>query len=223
MRDSERMNWFAGLTTLGASAFLFLCVHDFAPRVDPDPHEASGWAAARHALSRLKTGGQIMVITRDTTVCENPASDLQLASFKKTLHKARVNIAAVHALQVDPLRPVEVPGGDFFELIRRTPSGSVIVSFMGPPLLTQAQRTQLGDIKPAIVAFCPGTMPDLVDLRSLLDQHLLQVAIIVRREVAGAPPRKDLQGVFDRYFVALTNAPRGTATTASIALRPSKP
>ena len=223
MRDNKGINWFAGLTTIGALAFLFLCAHDFAPRVDPDPHEASGWAAARHALARLKTGGQIIVITRDTTVSENPASDLQLASFKKTLRKARVDIAAVQSLQIDPLRPVEVPAGDFFELIRRTPSGSVIVSFMGPPLLTQAQRTQLGDIKPAIVAFCPGTMPDLVDLRSLLDQHLLQVAIIVRREVTGAPPRKDLQGVFDRYFVALTNAPKGVVTTASFAPQPAQP
>jgi hypothetical protein len=93
---------------------------------------------------------------------------------------------------------------------------------MGPPLLTQAQRTQLGEIKPAIVAFCPGSVPDLVDLRALLDQDLLQAAIVARREAAGSPNRKDLQGWFDRFFVVITNAPRSALTAAFGAPQPSK-
>ena len=103
---------------------------------------------AQQTLRHLKPGGQVILITRDTTTFENPATDVQLASFRKTLRKARVTVGLIQSLQVDPLRPMEVPSGDFQELIRKAPKGSVIVSFMGPPpLLSSAQRQHLEETK----------------------------------------------------------------------------
>ncbi len=207
MRDSKAVGVLAGLAIFGASASLYLSTHGgLPPRLNPRPHEAVGWAMAQQALSLLKAGGQVLVITRDTTAFANPATDLQLASFKKALAKAHATVGPIKALQVDPLRPVEVPAGDFFELIRKTPSESVIVSFMGPPLLSSAQRERLGEIKPAIVAFCAGSLPEVIDLRKLFEQKFLHAAVVSRRNPGPISSASSLQGWFDQSFLTITPA-----------------
>ena len=174
---------------IGAWSILLVSLHGgLGPRVDARPYEASGRLMAQQTLACLANGGQITVITRDTATFKNPATDIQLASFQKAIGKAHATIHSLRELQVDPLRPIAVPSGDFCEAIRNTPKGSVIVSFMGPPLLTEAERSRLGEIKPAIVAFCSGTLPELVDLRPLFDQGLLQAAVVYRRGVGRAAP-----------------------------------
>ena len=160
---------------------------------------------ALQAVRLLKPGGQIIIITRDTAAFKNPAADIQLATFKKELRKTHAAIGSVHAIQVDPLKPVQAPAGDFFELIRQTASQNVIVSFMGPPLLSETQARQLGGVKPGIVAFCSGSLPDQIDLRAFFEQGLLGAAVVSRRNPLASQP-KDLQGWFDRYFVAVTTA-----------------
>jgi hypothetical protein len=181
--------------------------------MEPEPYEAAGMTLAKQALALLQPGGQITVIVRDTATFPNPASDVQLSSFKKAI-RPRATIGSVVALQVDPLRPVEVPPGDFFELIRKTPKGSVIVSFMGPPLLNAEQRTHLREIQPAIVAFCSGNLCRQVDLRELFIQGLLHAAVVSRRTPTVGLPPKDMQGWFDRSFVAITPENLTTLATA---------
>jgi hypothetical protein len=160
---------------------------------------------AQQALAWLAPGGQITVIARNTATFKNPATDIQLASFGKTIGQAHAAIGSVHALQVDPLRPIAVPSSEFCEVIRDTPEGSVIVSFMGPPRLTQAERSRLGAIKPAIVAFCSGSLPDLLDLPSLFKQGLLKAAVVDRRGAEGvAPGAGDPRDRWEQSFLTLT-------------------
>ena len=209
MRDSKVIQGAAGLVTLGAAAIVCLtCWGGFSPRLDARPHEAVGWFMAQETLRHLQPGGQVILIARDTTTFENPATDVQLASFRNTLRKAHVTVGSTQLLQVDPLRPLEVPPGDFQELIQKAPKGSVIVSFMGPPpLLSSVQRQQLEETKPAIVAFCPGSLPERVNLPALFEQGLLQAAVISRPNPSAstATPRS-LQGWFDKAFVGITSA-----------------
>ena len=215
MRNSRVANLIAGLTFCAAGLTLYLATHSLPPPLERRPHEAAGATMAAEALSLLKPGGQIMVITRDTTSFSHPETDLQLRSFTKAITAAHVAIAATQTLQVDPLRPIEVPAGDFFEWIRKTPAGSVIVSFMGPPLLTEAQIAQLGDIKPKIVAFCPGVLPQQIDLRRLFESKLLHSAVISRLErpkLATKP--KDAQGWFDSCFRIVNAANVGSLYAA---------
>ena len=217
MRESKVIQALAGVVTLGSVVAMTITLRGgFPPRLERGPHEAAGWAMAKQALSLLKPGGQIVLITRDTAEFKDPAADIQLASFKKELRKARANVGAVQSLQVDPLRPMEVPPGDFLEWIRKWPGGSVIVSFMGPPVLNAAQRKQLGEIKPAIVAFCPGGWPDRINLRSLFDQGLVQAAIVSQRNLpsSGAKPRST-QAWFDQHFTMVTAANVGDVLAAS--------
>jgi hypothetical protein len=201
MRNRPVMDLVAALVVLGSAAGVFFVLDGYPAAPDPRPHRASGWALAQEALRQLKPGGQITVITRDTEAFRHPESRLQFRSFEQALRVARVAIATTHALQVDPLKPFEVPPGDFFELICRAGAGSVIVSFMGPPLLTAEQTARLGTVRPRIIAFCPGALPQRLDLRVLFDAGLLHAAVI-SRPAGGrtAAPPGSLQGWFDRHY-----------------------
>jgi len=206
MRDSRAVNVIAGLVVLGAWAGILISLRGgLPPRCNPKPPQAAGWMMARQALGLLKPGGRVIVIARDTAAFKNPAVDIQLASFKRELRKHRAVIGSIRNIQVDPLQPVRAPPGDFFELIRQTPSQNVIVSFMGPPLLSEAQAGQLGALKPGIVAFCSGSLPDQVDLRWFFEHGLLQAAVLSRRTPLATGPN-DLQGWFERCFLAVTAA-----------------
>ncbi len=209
MRDSKVTATIAVAVTLGAFASIYVSVSGglFGPAVDRASHEAAGVMMAKEALALLQPGGEITVITRDTRAFKNPATDIQMAGFRKTLRSGHAKIHAVLALQVDPLRPVRVPAGDFCQIVRDTPAGSVVVSFMGPPLLSEAQWLQLGNIKPAIIAFCPGRMAEEVDLRPFLRAGVLKAAIVERSGLAGAGMTPGTSsGRSQRTFVTVTAA-----------------
>jgi hypothetical protein len=204
MQNNKAIGVAAGLATLGASAMVWFSTREFPPRFNPKPHEAAGKALAQQSLDWVKPGGQIIVIARDTTTFKQPAAEILLASFTKTIRSAGAANLVVRSMQVDPLRPVVAPAGDFADLIRKAPEGSVIVSLMGPPLLTEEQRSQLGEIKPKIIAFCPGTMIDGAGLRQLFEQRLLNAAVVSKRSpVASASPNSP-EAWFEEYFVTVT-------------------
>jgi hypothetical protein len=197
MRESKVIGTISGFTAFAAGAVIYFSTQGgTGPSFDATPHQATGLVIAQQTLAVLKPGGQISIIARDTRAFKNPASDVQLATFRKTVRDAGAVIRTTRLLQIDPLRPVLVPATDFFELIRNSPPGSVIVSFMGPPLLTDAQCAQLGETKPSIVAFCSGSIPDLVDLRALFEQGLLQAAVIAKR-TSPPPSAGGLRKSFD--------------------------
>ena len=206
MRDSKVIGTGATIATLAAGLVTYLSVAGgFGPPIDPAPHRATGRVMAEEALKVLKPGGEILVIGRDTTAFKNPGSDIQMASFQKTVSEAHAKISAVHSLQVDPLRPVEVPSGDFFDLLRKTPPQNVIVSFMGPPVLSEAQRVQLGEVKPAVVAFCSGAIPERIDLHLLFEQGLLRTAVVSKRNAPLSTSKSShYRECFERSFTVIT-------------------
>jgi hypothetical protein len=204
MRDSKAIQIVAALVTMGAVAAMMIAERGgFATGVNAAPHRAAGAELARQALSLMKPGGRITVITRDTTAFQNPASDFLLEGFQRELRRAHASISDIHRLQVDPLRLIEVPPGDFQDWIHHAAAGDVIVSFMGPPLLTAEQRRQLGEIQPTIVAFCPGGWPDRVDFRPLFAQGLLRAAIVSRCDQRSATVHSQK---FDQNFTVVTAA-----------------
>src|SRR5690242_9807238 len=124
MRDNKAISTVAGLVALGSGATLVFCVNGgFGPHLDPAPHAAAGRVLAQQALSLLKPGGSMTVITRDTRTFQNPATDVLLSNLRKQLAKAGVKIDSLQALEVDPLRPVAVPAGDFFQWIKNSSKG----------------------------------------------------------------------------------------------------
>jgi hypothetical protein len=206
MRDNKVIGAAAGSVVLGSALAIGFCLTGgLGPQMDAAPFQAVGRVLAQQTIPLWKKGGQITVITRDTQTFQNPATDIQFASFRDELAKAGLKIDSVQALQIDPLRPARVPGGDFFLWIKKASKGSVIVSFMGPPVLSEAQIAQLGEIQPGIVAFCPGPTRDQVDLRSLFAGRLLHAAVVSKRIVKRSRPASERE-IFDRQFVAVTLA-----------------
>ena len=119
------------------------------------------------------------------------------------VHAYLVRVLRKFQLQVDPLRPLQVPAGDLHELLRRGAVGDVIVSFMGAPLLSDEQRASLGGVKPKVVAFCPGGIFGIQELKALAGQGLLHAAVVSRPAKAGAssatgPGREPFDALYER-------------------------
>jgi hypothetical protein len=215
MRNSLAIGSIAGLVTAAALGGLVVSTGKWPPHLDAAPHEAAGCLLAQEALRRLADGGRLTVITRDTSDFQQPAIDLLLSSFRRTVERAGATVAALHALEVDPLRPIEVPSGDFMEWIGKAQVGSVIVSFLGPPLLTSEQRLQLGQIRPSIVAFCPGNLPAQIDLRQVFAQGVLDAAVVSRRRSPTTAPAEPETGRAELFrTITATNVSALYATSA---------
>jgi hypothetical protein len=180
MRNSKPIDAISIAISISAVVILFVVCSHLPPRLDENIPAKIGESLAVEAVSLLRPGGRITIITRDTQAFPQPALDVSLKSFYNEVHRTGASVASVHRLQLDPLRPVEVPPGDFYEFIRRLPPENVIVSFLGPPVLTEEQKARLGEMKPKIVAFCSGNLSEVIDPSHLFSAGLLHVAMVSR-------------------------------------------
>jgi hypothetical protein len=180
MHNRNSTDIVAVVATSAALAAILLSSSEFGPRVDRKLHSEIGRVLAKEALSLLRPGGQITVITRDTEAFPQPALDIMLNSFQQEVRRAGDINVGIQTIQLDPLRPVEVPPGDFYELIRRSTAKRIIVSLLGPPVLTKEQRSALGRVKPKIIAFSSGNLAETLDLSELFNAGLLHVALVNR-------------------------------------------
>lgn len=197
MKNRPVIQWLAGAVLIVSLAALGLQHQGAPPPVDRRIHEAVGQALARQAVELLGPGGTIIALTRDTVSFPQPAINLSRDAFEKELRRAKVTLQTVQTFEEDPLRPVQVPPGDFFERLRRSKAGDVIVSFLGPPLLLEGQQAGLGPVAGKVVAFCPGDLPRQIDLRLLARQNLLHAAVLAR-------PRSEIRpgaNTFDALYV----------------------
>jgi hypothetical protein len=171
-----------------------------------------GRVLAQQALAGLPKGGEIVVIARDTQAYPQPAMEIALRALQKEASRAGATVT-IKAIQLDPLRPAEVPPGDFYEAIRRAKPNQVIVSLLGPPVLEPEQRAKLGATKPKIVAFCTGSLSAQTDLPDLFQNGLLYAAI-VNRQTAGRD--QPATAGFDQLYEVLRHdvPPAGIGKTA---------
>ena len=211
MRNRHSTDIVAIVTTSAAFAAVFLSSWEFGPPVDRKLHAEIGRVLAKEALGLLRPGGQITVVTRDTQAFPQPALDILLNSFRQEVRRRGDINVATQTIQLDPLRPVEVPPGDFYELIRRSTDERVIVSLLGPPALSKAQRSALGRVRPKIIALCTGNLAETLALNELFDAGLLHVALVNRHASRGAQNAGQTSSpAFDRLYTVV----RGSLSTA---------
>jgi hypothetical protein len=153
------------------------------PKLDKGIYAQVGQVLAREAMAVTPPHGEIIVIARDTKAYRQPAMDITAEQIRAA---AKALSVTTKLIQLDPLRPVEVPPGDFYEVIRRAKPGQVIVSLLGPPVLETEQRAKLGTTKPKIVALCNGSLAEQTDLRELFREGLLHAAIVNRQAPSGS-------------------------------------
>ncbi|HEV8542409.1 MAG TPA: hypothetical protein VGR78_08455 [Verrucomicrobiae bacterium] len=186
-----------------------LTITSFPPSVDSQLHSAIGRAMAEQTRAVFPAGGSIIVICRDTTEFAQPAADIQFRAFEREIRRAGLPEPTIRKLELDPARPLEVAPGDFLDLIRKAPPNAVIVSLMGPPILTLEQKKQLGKAHAKIVAFCSGSLPARVNLSTLFHEGLLDAGVASNYP---SPPGSGKSGKlgFDQLYSVLkpTDLPR---------------
>jgi hypothetical protein len=145
------------------------------------------------------------LITLDTTVYRSQATEAVLKGFFQVLRKKGISLAATNAIRLDPDRLPRVRSGDFLEILRRQGDRDVVISLLGPPLLSPEEKARLGDKRPRVAAFCPGPMPRQVNLRELFEQQLLHMAIISRPTISLTPPQSATpRAWFDYLYEVIT-------------------
>lgn len=167
---------------LGAAALLLFWGGLAGPgaRRDDAQYSAAGTAMAQAAIGALGPGGKIWLLARDTASFPQPAADIQLTAFERKVREAGVEVAGRRLIQMDPLRPMHTPVGDFLEYARKGRTGDVVVSLVGAPELSDEQLESLGASKAVAVLFCPGLISYPGGLRGMFEQRTLRAAILSR-------------------------------------------
>lgn len=187
---------------VGAAALASTFIH-WPPGEDRTIPERIGREMAAEAVRLRGASGRIVVLARDTEEFPQRSVDAALASFQAELDRSGTKAEAIRRFQVDPLRMVQVPPGDFFELMRRSKAGDVLVSFMGPPLLSEQQRSTLGNIQPKVVAFCPGYLPRYINLALMAERGLLHGGVVARTDASG----DRYEGQYEKFVVGAKPRP----------------
>lgn len=205
--QKQRLKLFASLAIF-AACLAFLCFRylHLTPRIEGRPHAGIGTALAEQAMKQAGGGGRIVLIAPDTHLFDYPGAEVQLKAFHAALRRAQREVAATYEVKLDPLRPPRAPAVDLVEIFRKYSSESdVVVSLMGPGLLTSEQKLRLPARHARLVALCSGEMPRQVNLVNLFDENLLHVAIISRPNPDFNKPTSDeSKQWFDHYYQIAT-------------------
>lgn len=189
-----------------AAAGSILCFRYFKPppKIEPRPHLAIGEALAAQTAKALGPGGRITLIAPDVAAFKHPGAEIQLKAFHEALRQTKLTVAATNWIKLNPLYLRRVPPGDFADLLRKQSDADVIVSLLGPPLLTAEQKARIGEKRPRVVAVCSGDLPLYFNLQALFADNLLHAAVISRRAAGPAPQSDNLSQWFDHFFQWIT-------------------
>jgi hypothetical protein len=195
------------LVLVGASASLYVTVYGLSPRLDPRPHRALGRTLASEALKLGGPGARVVVIARDTEFYRNPAADEQLKALMDAVVKGGGTVSLASRLKVDPLRVTSVPPGDFLQILKKAAEKDVVVSLLGPPVLTREQAAALQGKALKVIAVCTGNLPRQLDLKQLFEQGILKAAVVSKKGAQRTgPATEDTQAWFDQLFALVTPA-----------------
>jgi hypothetical protein len=201
MRDSKTINILSLCLIAAAVVILAAGAFHLPPRFDKNLHAEIGRTLAREAAKLGASGKEIVLIRRDNEAFSQPAMETAAAAFRTEITRSGIKEVTIHAVRLDPLKPAEVPSGDFFEILRRSTDKQMIVSLLGPPILSEDQVSKLGTLKAKVVAFCPGATSG-VDLRTLFKAGLLHAAIIERNSER-QPGNKPGKVTFDQLYTVV--------------------
>lgn len=205
MGNKKILGLVAGLVVLGSLVSLFLSCYGLPPDLDRRPPRALGQRLAREALKLGGAGTKVILITRDTSLFTNPFLDELQEGFLSTLRQGGGQLTLTHAIKVDPLRVTAVPPGDFLQILKKASTSEVVVSLLGPPVLTDGQADTFSGKAPRLVALCSGQMEDRLSLKKVFAQGLMQVAVVDKKSATrGGPGGDGLEAWFDHFYAVVT-------------------
>lgn len=204
MVNRKPVNWVAGAVILACAAWLYVFLCPTPPNIDPRPHQGIGEVMAAEALKLLEPGARLIVVVRSQDSFVLPAARVQFNSFLNAIRVAGKTPHAIRSINVDPLRAVAVPPGEFTDILRQGKENDVIVSFLGPPTLAPQPNPKVGSVHPRIVALCSGAMPARINLKKAFDQKLLHAAIVSRADAPATASPGNARAAFDQMYRVIT-------------------
>ncbi len=176
---------------LSAGMALFVQFYHPTPHIEPGPHRGIGEALAGRVLQLAPSGARIALIAPDTSAGKFPGAAVQLPAFHEALARAGRSVTFTNVVKLDPNRIVRAPPGDFADILRKLNDADVVVSLLGPPLLSPEQKARVGEKRPRVIAVCTGDMPRQVPWKALFSEGLLHAAIVSHRNPAARLPTAD--------------------------------
>ena len=174
------------------------------PKIEERPHAGIGEALAERVV-QLGGKGRVVLMVPDTSEGKFPGAAIQLKAFHAALRRANLAVALTNVVKIDPNRVLRAPPGDFADLLKKFTDADMVVSLLGPPVLSGDQKTRVGERHPKIIAVCTGDLPKQVNLKTIFAEHFLHAAIISRPGVGlTTPTSENPADWFRHYFLWVT-------------------
>lgn len=189
---------------LAAVALLASRYYHPTPKIEARPHAAVGEALAERVV-QFGGKGRVVLVAPDTSGGKFPGAAAQLKAFHAALRRVNLTVTLTNVVKIDPNRVLRAPPGDFADLLKKFTDADVVVSLLGPPVLSGDQKARISEKHPKIIAVCAGDMPRQVNLKTIFAEQFLHAAII-SRPGAGltVPTSENLADWFQHYFVWVT-------------------
>jgi hypothetical protein len=161
------------------------------------PSEALGTVLADEAARIAGARKQVAVISPDANWGAVSAAE---EAFKHALKKQGITTVTAKAVNLgDPMRrgQLGLKAGDFFDALDKSADAGAIVSFVGAPMLSPGDATQVQPGHPPVLVVAtaslgnvPGIWCDPIQLARLLEAKTIDLAIIDGADPAAPPAGK---------------------------------
>ncbi len=195
----------ATFVIFGSLSSIFFTECERTPRPNMAPMIALGNAMGRETARMIENKGGVVLVVMDTPH-QSALSDVQIKAFLKNIGEhGEITLLGTEKVSMTQGRPLDPNGFSselFFSILEKYPKAAAIVSFMGPPNLTDEDIEKLPQAGPkiAVTSFFP------VRLKKLFDAHVLHLAITRRmmRRPTPASTVQTPQEQFDQQYEIIT-------------------
>jgi hypothetical protein len=194
------------LVIVGSWVWLYL--HLRPKGIDLNPYVALGEAAAEETVKILHNSGRLVIVDADFAEYKilAPINEAQVRSFKKSIQKTRLRIAAMEKVSIAPpmmaRTGIFMQAGQISNLMGRHPDVDAIVLFVGLAGLADFNEASSEARKPKLV-LVSNYEPYY---KILLQRRAIQLAIVPRADEGADQdhPNDSRQKWFERHYVVVT-------------------
>ncbi len=201
---------------LVSTTSIFLSQCKFKPRSSIRPYEALGYGMAMEVIETSSgQPSQIVIVDDFQQHTESRAFQKQMSLFHETLQKEpAVRILATETLPQQPPYDSQqgahftslrgfgegMPSEIYFRILKDHPEASVIVSFIGPPILTEEEFAQLPQRLPRMIAYCSHES----GLKQHFADRILFQAVVPKKPFPKGKPPRSIENTFQFYYKVVT-------------------
>ncbi len=183
---------------------IFLNQCHFQPRMNLRPYQGLGYGMAIETSKLLNKKGQIAVIYLDGSELNIKPFKVQMATFFTTL-KEESNITVAYEEKISPKSLPRGLGSNidsklYFKILEQHPNLSAIVSFLGPPQLTDEDWSKIPQEIPKMIIYSVTAH----GLKKLFNEQIVQIAIVNNSLRIEGTTHKKLPDIFDYYYKVVT-------------------